>query len=135
MLDRGILLLPAVEPGSGPFPGRPARWTEARLAPGERAAAVSFYLALMTATCLELIGAEGPTVLEGPFTANAAYRRMLAAATGRPVLRSDAGSTGTSLGAALLAMPTAPPFDTRPDAPDPDAARLAAYAAAWRARL
>ena len=89
----------------------------------------------MTATCLALIGAEGPTMLEGPFTANARYRRMLAAATGRPVLRSDAGRTGTSLGAALLATPASPPFDARPDGPDPDAARLAAYAAAWRARL
>ena len=101
---------------------------------GERAAAVSFYLALMTATCLDLIGAEGPTVLEGPFAANAAYRRMLAAATGRPVLRSDAGSTGTSLGAALLATPISPPFAPAGCA-RPEAARLAAYAAAWRARL
>ena len=135
VLGGAALLLPAVEPASGPFQGREARWTEARLAPGERAAAVSFYLALMTATCLELIGAEGPIVLEGPFTANAAYRRMLAAATGRPVLRPDAGSTGTSLGAALLAMPTTPPLDLQPDPSDSDAARLAAYAAAWRARL
>ena len=73
----------------------------------------------MTATCLELIGAEGPTVLEGPFTANAAYRRMLAAATGRQVLRSDAGSTGTSLGAALLALPDAALPSAAPEPPDP----------------
>jgi sugar (pentulose or hexulose) kinase len=135
VLAREVCLLPAVEPGSGPFQGRRSRWTEARLAPGERAAAVSFYLALMTATCLELIGAEGPTVLEGPFAANAAYRRMLAGATGRPVLRNAAGSTGTSLGAALLALPAAPPLDLQADPPDPDSDRLAAYAAAWRARL
>jgi sugar (pentulose or hexulose) kinase len=135
VLDRQVLLLPAVEPASGPFQGRQARWTEPRLAPGERAAAVSFYLALMTATCLELIGAEGPTVLEGPFTANAAYRRMLAAATGRPVLRSDAGSTGTSLGAALLALADATLPPAAPEPPDPAAARLAPYAAAWRDRL
>lgn len=132
LLDRGIFLLPSVVPGSGPYPTRTARWTADATAP-ERTAALSLYLALMTATCLDLIGADGPTLVEGPFARNAHYVAMLAAATGRPVRLPAPGSTGTSLGAALLALTEPPAAHCRPEtAPDPDP-RLAAYAARWRA--
>ncbi|HXV30594.1 MAG TPA: carbohydrate kinase, partial [Sinorhizobium sp.] len=104
VLAAGSMLLPSVPGGSGPFPFVAPRWTveEERLTPAERLAAVSFHLALMTATCLDLIGARGEIIVEGPFAANAAYLRMLAAATGRPVLANRLSSTGTSLGAACL---------------------------------
>jgi sugar (pentulose or hexulose) kinase len=59
------------------------------------------YLAMMTNTCLRLTGAAGPTTVKGPFARNAEFIAMLGAATGRPVLTSDA-ATGTSIGAALL---------------------------------
>ena len=65
--------------------------------------AISFYLAMMTATCLDLIGADGATVVEGPFALNEQYCDMLQAATGRPVLPQAAQATGTSIGAAMLA--------------------------------
>ena len=135
VLERGVMLLPAIEPGSGPFPGRVAAWSvsEAALADGERAVAVSWYLALMTAVCLESIGADGPIVVEGPFARNRRYVEMLEVATGRGVVVSPAG-TGTSLGAALLAAPVAPPAPADPPAPLSDA-RLRAYAEAWHARL
>jgi sugar (pentulose or hexulose) kinase len=64
---------------------------------------VSFYLAMMSATCLDLIGARGEVVVEGPFAANPTYLRMLSAATERPVLIGSQSATGTSLGAACLA--------------------------------
>lgn len=100
----GHMLLPSLPEGSGPFPSAKARWTvdDRTLTPGGRVAAVSFHLALMTATCLDLIGARGEIVVEGPFAANAAYLRMLQAATGRPVLADSQNVTGTSLGAASL---------------------------------
>lgn len=133
VLARGAMLLPAVEPGSGPFQGRAAAWTadEARLTDGERAAAVSFCLALTTAACLDAIGAEGPVIVEGPFARNAAYLRMLATATARPV--RPATATSASAGAAILAGATPPPAA----APVPAAREpaLAAYAAAWRAAV
>lgn len=104
VLAEGIMLLPAVSPGSGPFPHGEARWIgPSRPDPAERHVAVSFYLALMTATCLGLIGADGPVVVEGPFAANTAYLDMLAEATGAPVLAGAESTTGTSIGAALLA--------------------------------
>ncbi len=99
------MLLPSVPEGSGPFPNTRARWTcdEASLTGPQRLAVVSFHLAMMTATCLNLIGAQGEIVVEGPFAANATYLRMLGAATGRPVMIGSQSATGTSLGAACLA--------------------------------
>ncbi|WP_113132121.1 FGGY-family carbohydrate kinase [Hyphomicrobiales bacterium] len=100
----GHMLLPSIPEGSGPFPASKAIWTtdEQALGAAERFAVVSFHLALMTATCLDLIGARGEVVVEGPFAANKAYLRMLAAATGRPVFADPQNVTGTSLGAACL---------------------------------
>jgi len=103
VLERPALLLPSTQQGSGPFPHRSAQWSNAgNLNSGQRFVAISFYLALMTATCLDLIGGDGPTTVEGPFAQNRLFVRMLATATGRPVIASET-STGTSIGAALLA--------------------------------
>ena len=97
---------------------------------GARTVALSFYLALMTATCLRLAGALGPTIVEGPFAANTLYLAMLGAATGRPVLHSTS-ATGTSIGAALLfgsAKGLISPEKTRTDINVPT---LRNYAARW----
>lgn len=115
------------------FQGRKARWTAPRADEAQEAAALALRLALMTAEALEMIGAQGLSVIEGPFGANAAYRATLASATGRPVEAAQ-GANGTALGAALLAAETARPSPppTAQDRPDPI---LAAYAARWRAAL
>ncbi|SEN25408.1 Sugar (pentulose or hexulose) kinase [Loktanella fryxellensis] len=132
VLAEGIMLLPSVVAGSGPFPQRAPAWTGAAPATGSgpHAAATAFHLALMTATCLSLIGAQGPTIVEGAFARNATYLRMLAAATGRSVIAAPS-STGTSLGAALLMGDTATPpaADAVITTPGPD---WAAYATRWR---
>lgn len=102
VLAHDVMLLPAVETHSGPFQGNEHCWTvdENSLSDGQRFVVVSFYLALMTATGLEMTGADGPILVEGPFASNAAYLDMLAAATERPVWAVS--GTGTSIGAALL---------------------------------
>jgi sugar (pentulose or hexulose) kinase len=136
LLERGIFLLPSVIPGSGPYPGHVSEWTGPNdRSPAERTAALSLYLAMMTATCLELIGADGPTLVEGPFARNALYVAMLRAASGRPVVLPAPGSTGTSLGAALLALPVPPAArQAAVTVPEPDQA-LATYAERWRNRV
>lgn len=103
VLRKKLMLLPAVEPSTGPYQGRKMAWTGAEppAESGERAVALAFYLALMTGTCLQLTGAKGPTIVEGPFAANVQYLAMLEAVTDRPLLRSTS-KTGTSIGAALL---------------------------------
>lgn len=105
VLGDKIMLTPSVVQGSGPFADRQAQWTVPRekLSDDEVYIATSFYLAMMTAECLKLTGAENNTVVEGPFAGNALYLRMLAAATGRAVEPIKRSATGTSIGAALLA--------------------------------
>ncbi|MBW0365803.1 FGGY-family carbohydrate kinase [Ensifer adhaerens] len=129
----GHMLLPSIPEGSGPFPAAKAIWTtdERELGPAERFVVVSFHLALMTATCLDLIGARGDIVVEGPFASNRTYLRMLAAATGRPVFADPHNITGTSLGAACLVKGSAVRTGVEPLAGE-IAESLAAYAQAWQ---
>lgn len=140
VLQRQVMLLPAVEPRSGPFQGHTATWTvdEAELTAGERFAALSCYLALVTAECLSMIGARGPTIVEGPFSRNRPYLAMLEAATGRPAEVLNASATGTSIGAALLVpgagRTSAGGQEAAARCPQADPARKA-YAAAWRKQV
>ena len=134
VLAEGMMLLPAVEPSSGPFAGRAMGWVpEAPRDNGRRGAALGFYLALMTAECLAITGAAGPVIVEGPFAANEAYLWMLAAASGQPVRRARS-RTGTSIGAALLFGAARAVDGTGPvEVPIALADGLADYAAQWRA--
>lgn len=130
VLASGVMLLPSVTPGTGPFPQSAGRWTLEPATPEMREVALGYYLGLMTATCLDLIGAEGPVVVEGPMAANPWLRAMLAAATGRAVVASPA-VTGTAIGAALLFHKGVLPDMAAPE-PEAGDPRLAAYAARWR---
>ncbi|MCC5965582.1 MAG: FGGY-family carbohydrate kinase [Natronohydrobacter sp.] len=103
VLTKRSMLLPALVPESGPYAGMRARWVGEEPAPGsgQRSAAVGFYLALVTARCLELIGHDGPVIVEGPFASNKSFLWMLGAASSSPVIPMNS-ATGTSQGAALL---------------------------------
>lgn len=134
VLAQGVALLPAVEPGSGPFRGRVHRWTVPPEGAGQRMLALSWYLAMMTDTCLRLIGARGPVIIEGPFARNPDYLEMLA--TLRPEgVEIAASSTGTSTGAALLSLGAGTPPETRAVALPAFSGNLAAYAARWRDQI
>jgi sugar (pentulose or hexulose) kinase len=137
VLAEGIMMLPAVVGESGPFQGHAARWLPGEPANGSgtRMAAVSYYLGLMTAESLRLIGHSGTVVVEGPFARNPDYCEMLAVATGSAV-EMAAGQTGTSQGAALLAAPEAARVNTTAVTVSPVRAEaLARYAALWRERV
>ncbi len=136
VLDRQIMLLPSVQQGSGPFPDARSSWSAGdAITDAERTVAASFYLAMMTATCLDLIGADGPTIIEGPLARNTAFARMLASATARPTIGESRAATGTSIGAALLVAPPtkrppyAAPYVWRHDS------LWSPYAAAWNATV
>ncbi|WJR66081.1 FGGY-family carbohydrate kinase [Neorhizobium sp. CSC1952] len=116
VIEKQVMLLPNIATGSGPFPGHGRQWiNDADASSDERWAAACLYLALMTETCLELIGAKGPVLVEGPFSSNPAYLQAM-----RSLLRQDVialpGSTGTSQGAALLAGVSP---KTKPGSPAP----------------
>ncbi len=134
VLERRVMAWPGFAPGNGPFPAARGHWSHdpETLSPAERTAAASLYVALMTATCLDLLEARGPTIIEGPFTANALFLSALQFLTGRAVSRSGGGS-GTSAGAARLALPkTRAPATVPAEHVAGLAERLEGYAAQWR---
>ncbi|WHO83859.1 FGGY-family carbohydrate kinase [Rhizobium leguminosarum] len=134
VISKGMMLLPNVAPGSGPFPGKASRWIGAEEANREeRSAAACLYLALMTDACLGLIGAKGPVIVEGPFALNGTYLTLLAALTGREVMALP-GTTGTSQGAALLTG-IRPVSGAETHVPPTDIPGLAAYRARWYAAM
>jgi sugar (pentulose or hexulose) kinase len=103
VIGRKLFVFPSLADGSGPYPEH--RRQSGGVADGsltERWAAACLYLALMTQTCLDLIGAKGMVLVEGPFSRNALYLKLLAALTERDVMAVP-GSTGTAQGAAMLA--------------------------------
>ncbi len=134
VLAGGVMLLPAVEPGSGPFPGREMRWLRPPGSEGQRLVALSWYLALMTRTCLQLVGARGPVIVEGPFARNPDFLDMLAALCPGGV-QTAGSATGTSAGAALLCLKDAPAPATRSHPAPADADALRRWAEAWQAAV
>jgi sugar (pentulose or hexulose) kinase len=134
VIEKSMMLLPNVAPGSGPFQGKERRWVNAEAASaGEHYAAVCLYLALMTEACLGLIGAGGPVVVEGPFSLNETYLDVVAALTGRDVFAVP-GSTGTSAGAALLTG-IAPMTGKEKHFPPREIFHLPEYRRCWYAAL
>lgn len=138
VLARGVMAWPSFAPGSGPFPGTAGRWSTdpAGLSAPERTAAASLYAALMTATCLDLLGAAGSITVEGPFARNVLFLEALARLAGRDVLASP-GATGTSSGAAgLFAHPAraSTVLATLVDGRNLSRATFADYASRWRER-
>lgn len=131
----GPMLRPSVIPESGPFQNRRARWhgSEPQHGSVERTVATGFYLALMTAECLALTGHKGPIIIEGPFARNPSFCRMLATATNCTVEASD-GTTGTSEGAALLALlaGSQPPSGGQSQMYQPGNKVLSKYAMSWK---
>lgn len=125
------MILPSVVHGSGPFPNHTTGWVngEPDIGP-KRNAAASLYAALMTQTSLQLIGATGPTIVEGPFSRNRIYLSALRSLTSRKVIAAP-GSTGTSLGAALLAGAELP-TESGDGAISPLDADFDLYAKHWR---
>lgn len=139
VIDGNTMILPSVENDFGPFQGHKMAWHGATPAnDGEHYVAVSFYLALVTATCLALVAADGPTIVEGPFAKNQLYLAMLSAATKRAVITSSKSATGTSIGAAMLVSSGEPltPMSAesaRRTIDEADNIELRNYAEKWRA--
>ena len=133
VLGNTIMLLPSISQGSGPFANQYSRWlVNEPISDSQYIVAVSFYCALVTSTCLELIGADGPIYVEGPFANNGAYLKMLAAATQRPVYTNLASTTGTSFGTAMLAgADSNASRNGNIVVPDSDFIAMLDYAAIW----
>lgn len=113
-----VAYLPSAVEGSGPFPDQRGHWMNEPGDDAERHVAASLYAAMMTATCLDLIGNAGTIIVEGPFAGNLSFTKALAAITGGQVLVTDGNSpSGTGLGATLLATRNAPRQSYHPATP------------------
>jgi len=131
-----IRVQPNFTPGVGPFPAASGRWTHEReaLSPGERTAAASLYLALVTRACLDLCGLGRDIIIEGPLARNALFGQALARLSGVPV-RASGDATGTSLGASML-FGAGQGRAVAGDVAEPlDLAAFEGYAARWRAAI
>lgn len=139
VLRRGALALPAFASGGGPFAGRRGRSIDADdLDASGRAALAALYCALVTDTCLDLLGARGDIVVEGRFAANEAYVAALAGLRPDRSVSVSRDETGTVAGAVALCdlaagrLPSSPPLV----AVSPwDPASLDRYRARWRERV
>ncbi len=139
VLARGMRFLPTLAAGSGPFPhGQPAWINEKGASPAQIQTAASYYLAMLTAVSLTLIGAEGDVIVEGPMSGNRDYLDLLAASTGQRVA-TGGGAGGTRCGAAQLARAdshrAAKVRDRVHSLDERRLHALKAYAADWRASV
>ena len=134
VIASGAMALPCFAPQGGPFASRKGE-IRGEVAPADRPALATLYVALMTDLMLTRLGADsGDLIVEGSFAANSAYCELLA--TLRPAQRVLAGgdAAGTARGAALLAqwpvrhMKTAQQRSIAPSSFE----GLVAYRAAWR---
>ncbi len=118
VLSGKVAYLPNAVEGSGPFPNQRGHWINEPADDAERHVAASLYAAMMTATCLDLIGNAGTIIVEGPFAGNLSFTKALAAITGGQILVTDGNSpSGTGLGATLLATRNAPRQSYHPVTP------------------
>ena len=134
IVSQDIRVQPSFTPGVGPFPNATGHWTHepATLTAGERTAAASLYLALVTRACLDLCGLGREVIVEGPLARNALFGQALARLTGVPV-RASGDATGTSLGASML-FGTGNDGVASAEAAEPLAVPgFDAYVARWRA--
>lgn len=105
VIGRKVMAFAGFASGVGPFPAATGGWSQpvSSLSSAERTAAAALSLALSADECLTLTGAGGPVLVEGPLARNAWFCTALAALCGRKV-QALPGSTGTTAGAALLAL-------------------------------
>ncbi|WP_291375570.1 FGGY-family carbohydrate kinase [Devosia sp.] len=135
IIARNVHVLPGTVPGAGPFSGAKGGWNvdPQSLSDGQRNAAVSLYLALMTRECLGLCGLGNMIVVEGPLARNTLFCAALGRLSDVPVYASG-DSTGTSMGASLL-FGGSGGATTQHAVPPMDIEGLEDYAAMWRSRV
>ena len=137
VLASGAMALPSFAPQGGPFVSRRGEIRGA-VAPNDRPALATLYVALMSDLMLTRLGADaGDLIVEGSFAANAAYCGLLAALRPSQTVFAGGDAAGTARGAALLAQWPARNLELAPQRPIEawSIAGLAAYRAAWNDAL
>jgi len=138
IIDNNMLALPAFAQAGGAFPNRKGCVTMLEsLSPRERFALASVYCALLSDVSLGLCGSRGDIIVEGAYSRNPLLLSCLSALRPDQNILVSADSTGTTLGAAMLAIPAIPPPElTTAQAPSPELSKkLLHYRDCWHSRM
>jgi sugar (pentulose or hexulose) kinase len=106
LVSRGTMALPSFTDSGGPVPnsGSKGRITGPLPSPEEKASLAALYCAQMTSESLDAIGSKHDVIIDGPFSSNIPFVRVLAQLReGQRVLISDLRD-GTTAGAACLGL-------------------------------
>ena len=135
VIERQAMALPAFASG-GPFAGREGRLLNAEnLSGSERASVATLYVALMTELLIEMLGAEGDVLIDGPLATNPLFGSVLAACLPARSVWLSPGDGGNTRAACYLAgFPDAPTQPMTAAAPAAMNA-LPSYRNVWRALI
>jgi sugar (pentulose or hexulose) kinase len=138
ILADGAMMFPNFAAGFGPYPGHHGRWINRPDDGPEswyaRRAAVCLYAAMVTETCLSLVGANDAVLIEGRFAEAEVFTRALASLRPDLTFYTANAHNDVSFGALRLLHP-----ELRPDGEltpvVPLAQDLSAYHRDWAAQL
>ena len=135
VIERQAMALPAFASG-GPFAGREGRLVNAdKLSGSERASVATLYVALMCELLIEMLGADGDVLIDGPLATNPLFGSVLGALLpSRAVLLSPGDGGNTRAACYLAGFHDAPTQAMTATAPAQLNA-LPAYRAAWRKQI
>ena len=146
LVTNGVMLLPTLAPGCGPFPDHAARWLgEPDDCPEDwpddwpddwyaRRAAMCLYAALVADTALDLIGSQDRILVEGRFAEAEVFVRALAALRPASTVYTANAHNDVSFGALRLIDPELVPDGCLTRVAPLDIA-LDAYRARWQAEI
>lgn len=104
LIDEDIMALPAFAEAGGPYPGVTGEIRASRaLSAGERYALASLYCALVSDESLHWCKSAGDIIVEGAFARNELLLQCLAVYRHQQSVFASTDTTGTTMGAAMLA--------------------------------
>jgi sugar (pentulose or hexulose) kinase len=132
VIERKVMALPAFASG-GPFVGREGKVVNGEgLSGSERASVASLYVALMSDLLIEMLGARGDVLIDGPLATNPLFGSILASLRPAQRVLLSAGDGGNTRAACYLGgFPDAPAQPMRSADPLTNK-HLSAYRKAWR---
>ena len=136
LVARGTMAMPCFAGGGGPFAGRAGRIDgPAPVDAGERFALATLYCVLMTDYCLDALGARGTITVEGSFTSNPWFGKLLAGLRPQQALAYSDDASGTTCVGWLLRYRDAAPAGAQVAQAPHALEGLLAYRALWRTAL
>lgn len=130
-VEAGVMALPAIEPGVGPFPKNAGKWIKRPEDKVARRAVAGLYLALMADSALNLIGAQTRIVIEGRFAGDPVFTRALASLRPKDTIYLSYAQDSLAFGALGLLDGTIP-AQSEMAGVKPLEFDIARYAEGWR---